>query len=119
MKPLEYAIEKEGEITIFKLMKELDYLKVSEFDIRLNEISQDANKIILDISKLEYICSAALGSLLNHFNKARQNGKSIVLIGLNDKIANPFNAIGLTRLMYFADDINEAKTMIEEMENEK
>lgn len=70
---------------------------------------QDRRKLILDMTKVQYLSSAALGVLIPLEEKYKKAKGSMVLVGVNESIMKLFTITCLDKLLKFAP--NEAKAL--------
>lgn len=54
--------------------------------------------IVLDLTSLDYICSAGLRLFLTLLQKSRANGSTISLVGLSPYVRSVFDETGFSRL---------------------
>jgi anti-anti-sigma factor len=113
MSELQANLSEEDGIFVLRISGELDYKGVEPFRKALEDVFDKPDGLILECSGVEYICSAAMGVLIKYVNQSRQAGKKVVLTGVsdNDKIRNPINAVGLSKLVTIADNLDKAKQM--------
>lgn len=103
-------IKFDGDIAIITISGELMTDNVHDLNKELKNVLDKTSQIIIDVSKLIYICSAGMGALIAAHNKSVQtSGGNVVIFGLNDKVERTFNSIGFARFMKFADSIENAK----------
>lgn len=65
----------------------------------LSLVNQGNYRLLLDLHDVTYICSTALGLLLQIFRQVRHNSGDLVVAGVPDKIANIFNLLGISKLI--------------------
>lgn len=66
------------------------------------------HKIVMDMSKVEYISSAGLRSLAAVLVKCREEGGDMKLAALNERVTRVFKIIGFDILMSVSDTTEEA-----------
>jgi anti-anti-sigma factor len=64
--------------------------------------------IILDMSKLEFVPSVALGALVDLVRTLRQGGQRLLLVGLNRQIRSTLAVTRLDKLMEIFTDADDA-----------
>lgn len=62
---MEIKIKNEGDVTTLLPIGNIDYSNSAELDQKIEECSENANQIILDMQDVTYISSAGLRILLN------------------------------------------------------
>jgi fatty-acyl-CoA synthase/long-chain acyl-CoA synthetase len=109
MKQFGYSLDFSNGIAFVTLSGELLADNVRELKKELTSLAENAKRVVVDISKLDYICSGGMGVLVSFYNQVvqKENG-NVVIIGLNKKIERTFSSAGFTRFMNFADSIEEA-----------
>jgi anti-sigma B factor antagonist len=96
------------------LIGEIDASSSIELDLAIAKSVGDGNmKILIDCSALEYISSAGLGVFMSYIEEFHEKGIKMVLFGMNDKVQNTFNILGLNELLVIASDLAHAKTHFE------
>lgn len=93
-----FRAEKEmKESTLFiQIMGVMDYSTIESFQI---EIPENADKIAVDFSGLEFIDSTGIGSILTLIYEARDRNKDIEFEGLNHEVRELFETVGVFRIM--------------------
>ena len=81
--------------TVLALAGCLDTAAAADFEAALKE-SADVPKLVIDFTWLEFIASSGLRSLVSANKRAVAEGRSIVLTGMNDVVADVFDVTGLT-----------------------
>lgn len=111
MAEVRFSTEFDGDVAIVSVGGEVYSPDVPVFDERLEEIIEKTNKVILDFSKLYYLCSAGIGCLIGYFNQARRSGGKIVIAKINDKLYRVLERIGFPGIIEITDSIDEARTL--------
>jgi len=73
---------------------------------------QDRRKLIIDMTKVQYMSSAALGVIIPLQEKYKKAGGTMVLVGVNDAIMKLFTITCLDKLLTFAQTEAEALTRL-------
>jgi anti-sigma B factor antagonist len=71
-------------------------------------IQNGARKLILDLSKLNFIDSAGIGLLLSSSGLMEQNGGRMLIAGAQGNVAHTFQIVHLERVVSFHPDLNSA-----------
>ncbi len=74
-----------------------------------NTISQGSYKIILDMTDVTYIGSAALRSLADVLTKSKKAGGDLKLVALSSKIMRVFRIIGFDKYFSIYDTVEAAQ----------
>lgn len=78
-------------------------------------IESNYKKILVDCSQLIYISSAGLGVFMSYIEELNNKDISMVIYGLNDKVKNVFQILGLDQLLKIVSSEEEAKMMVDEV----
>ena len=101
---------------VLALIGEIDASSSIELDLAIaKSVGEGFSKILIDCSSLEYISSAGLGVFMSYIEEFKDKNISMVLFGMNEKVANTFEILGLNELLKIAADKDQAKTMINEL----
>ena len=97
---MEITQRDEGDITVFLPDGRIDTLAADEMDQTLQAaVAGGGHKIVVDMSKVEYISSAGLRSLAAVLVRCRDEGGDMKLAALNARVTRVFNIIGFDLLM--------------------
>ena len=72
-------------------------------------------KILIDCSGLNYISSAGLGVFMSYIQDIEKEKIRLVINGLNEKVLNVFEILGLDQLFKIVDDFDKAKEYLNEV----
>ena len=90
----------EGDITVFLPDGRIDTLAADEIDQTLQAaVTGGSHKIVVDMSKVEYISSAGLRSLAAVLVRSRAEGGDMKIAALNKRVSRVFSIIGFDLLM--------------------
>ncbi len=96
---MKYNVLKKGEIAIFSPEGELDVSNVPELNKALGEILKGGQKkIIIDLDRVSYMDSSALGVLVNSLKELRKQNGILKIANLKGNVERIFK---LTRLIKF------------------
>lgn len=99
---------------VIALIGEIDASSSIELDLAIaKSVGEGFKKILIDCSSLEYISSAGLGVFMSYIEEFKDNGVKMVLFGMNEKVANTFEILGLYELLTIGKDKVEAKQLIQ------
>lgn len=100
LKECEIQNEQHGEIDILRLSGAMDAYSFPRLDAALTTLrTSRRNNIVLDCSGLVFINSAALGALIGHARRTRENGGDLKLAALTPKIAGIVEMLGFDRIL--------------------
>lgn len=108
-------LQEEG-TDIIVLIGEIDASSSIELDLVIaKSVEEGFSKILVDCAALEYISSAGLGVFMSYIEEFKDKNLRMVLFGMNDKVANTFEILGLNELLQIGKDKVEAKKLINEL----
>ena len=94
----------EGDVTVVQPDGRIDTLAAEQLDQALQAaVSGGSNKVVVDMSKVEYISSAGLRPLAAMLVKCRDEGGDMKLAALNERVTRVFKIIGFDLLMSVTD----------------
>ena len=96
---LNVSSSKNGAEYTFELEGRLDTNTSPEFESKINEVVGDAEKLILDFSKLDYISSAGLRVLLGTAQAMDGKGE-LVIRNLSQPVQEIFELTGFNNLFH-------------------
>jgi anti-sigma B factor antagonist len=92
---------------------EIDASSSIELDLTIaKSVGEGYTKVLVDCSSLEYISSAGLGVFMSYIEEFKDKNMKMVLFGMNEKVANTFEILGLKELLVIASDKAQAKQLI-------
>jgi len=105
-------IQEEG-ADVIALVGEIDASSSIELDLAIaKSVGEGYTKILVDCGALEYISSAGLGVFMSYIEEFKDKNISMVLFGMNEKVANTFEILGLNELLLIGKDKIHAKELI-------
>jgi anti-anti-sigma factor len=94
----------EGDVTVVLPDGRIDTQAAEQMDQALQAaVAGGGHKIVVDMSKVEYISSAGLRSLAAVLVRCRDEGGDMKLAALNERVTRVFKIIGFDLLMSVAD----------------
>lgn len=103
----------EGKYDLINIVGEVDASSSIELDNAMSEaIGSGKKTFLVDCSSLEYISSAGLGVFMSYIEEFKKNDISIAFYGLNEKVANVFEILGLDQLLIIKGTKEEAKAAL-------
>ena len=76
--------------------------------------SDSARGIVLDLSRVDYMSSAGLGTVVWLGKRMRETKKGYAISGLRDRVAQVFKLSGLDRILPIYPDLAAAEAALEE-----
>jgi anti-sigma B factor antagonist len=103
----------EYEIQEFKIIKIIGDLDASS-SIHLDEafkiiLQQKTTAILIDCTLLQYIASAGLGVFISYIDVFEEQNIYFALFGMNEKVKNVFQLLGLEKLLIITNTLEEAQ----------
>jgi anti-sigma B factor antagonist len=109
-------IIKENDITTLNINGEVDASSSIQLDESLGGIVSNGDPIILiNCGGLNYISSAGLGVFMSYIEDVNAKNIKMALYGLNDKVMNVFEILGLDQLLTIVNTKKEALSRINEV----
>ena len=106
-------LQEEG-ADIIALIGEIDASSSIELDLAIaKSVGEGFTRILVDCSALEYISSAGLGVFMSYIEEFEDKQIKMVLFGMNEKVANTFEILGLNELLQIRGDKVQAKKLIQ------
>lgn len=107
---------KEGEILMMNIVGDVDASSSIELDTALQvAIDSKEGRILVDCTNLNYISSAGLGVFMSYIQDIKVNDIRMVICGLNEKVYNVFEILGLHQLLTIRTTIEEAEVYLNEV----
>ena len=108
-------ISVEDGINVLMINGDVDASSSIQLDDALKKTMESgAIKIIIDCEHLNYISSAGLGVFMSYIEDINTKGIHMALYGLNDKVMNVFEILGLDQLLNIVSNKKEAIGKISE-----
>jgi len=106
----------EDGVDILVLIGEIDASSSIELDLSIaKSVGEGYSKILVDCVSLDFISSAGLGVFMSYIEEFKDRKINMVLFGMNEKVANTFNILGLNELLKIGKDKSEAKQLVHEL----
>lgn len=106
-------------IKILKWKEDITLKTIKGFEEQLVVlINEPENKLMLDLSNVEYMNSAGLGVLVDSVMKARGKQKELVVAGVGETLFEIFNIVKIGTFIKLFSTEEEAITFFQSKENE-
>ena len=103
----------EDSYDLLSVVGEVDASSSIELDNAINDAIESGNKkFLVDCSHLEYISSAGLGVFMSYIEEFKKRDITLVIYGLNEKVSNVFEILGLDQLLSIRTSKDEAKAAL-------
>jgi len=108
--------ETESGILTIKINGEVDASSSIFLDEAIAEaVETNSPKLIFDCQNLSYISSAGLGVFMSYLEEFNSRKIKLVLFGLNEKVQNVFEILGLDQLLKIVETEDKARIAIDEI----
>lgn len=92
---------------------EIDASSSIELDLTIaKSVGEGFTRILVDCSALEYISSAGLGVFMSYIEEFNDKDIKMALYGMNEKVINTFEILGLSELLTIVNTKEEAKKTV-------
>ena len=106
---MDIHIKKVAKGLIVSIIGRLDAVSVREFDKEMDElIKKGESNFILDLSRLDYISSAGLRSILSTSKRLKENKGTMTLCGLQGGVKEAFDISGFSSIFTIYESFENA-----------
>lgn len=106
---MDIHVKKMAKRLIVSLIGKLDAVSVGEFDKEMDgQIKTGESDFILDLSRLDYISSAGLRSILSTSKRLKENKGTITLCGLHGGVREVFDMSGFSSIFIIYESFENA-----------
>ena len=114
---IDIKVIEESTSYIIEIIGELDASSSVKLDTKIQEaIDKNFKNILVNCNKLNYISSTGIGVFTSRIDDQEKKQICLVLFGVNEKILNIFQILGLEQLLYIVNSIDEAKNLIDDLQ---
>ncbi|MDA0590140.1 MAG: STAS domain-containing protein [Planctomycetota bacterium] len=107
---METTIEKvEGVVIVTAQYESLDAGTVADFKGDVEAVIEDGTKVVLDLSKVEFVDSAGLGGIVWFLKQLAAQGGDLKVCGVCSSVRALFELIRMHRLLAIYNDRDEAQ----------
>lgn len=104
----------DGGVVVAALKGRLDAVTAPEFDSWFSgQVQAGKNRLVLDMSGLDYISSAGLRSLLAAAKKVKETSGGIALCGVTGTVEEVFRISGFNSIFTIVPTLQEAMSAVE------
>jgi anti-sigma B factor antagonist len=109
-------ITKENGVTSLIINGDVDASSSIQLDESLGEVVGGGDpKILIDCTALNYISSAGLGVFMSYIEDVNDKNIKLAIYGLNEKVRNVFDILGLDQLLTIVSTKSDALANINEV----
>jgi anti-sigma B factor antagonist len=88
----------------------LDAHTFEQMESTINSLfTESTYKVMVELSKVDYISSAGAGVFIGAIGTAQENGGNIILMNPTENVKEVFDLLGLSQLFQFAESVDQAK----------
>jgi len=103
----------QNDITIITVAGDIDSRSASTVQDQIIPMTIDVKKLILDLSKVDYMSSAGLRVLLLLYRQVASQKGQIILVGLSPSILDTMSVTGFLKFFMVMDEIEAAMTALQ------
>jgi anti-sigma B factor antagonist len=110
---MQISESEEDKFYIIKIYGDADAASSISLDKTIEKAIREGKKhILIDGTSLNYIASAGLGVFISYIQEFKDKDIFFALYGLNEKVENIFQILGLDKLLKIVDTKEKAKNLI-------
>jgi anti-sigma B factor antagonist len=102
------STESRGDSLVVTIRGDLDIVTSPQLDERLNQAEAGDNRIILDLSAVDFLDTSALAVIIGHWKKAEAAGGSLTLVGARYRYTKTLWITGLADRLPMYDNVDQA-----------
>jgi anti-sigma B factor antagonist len=103
-----FTTELVEDCTVVTATGDIDVYNAPELRAVLADASATKRRLVIDLRRVTFMDSSALGVLVGTLKRARSNGGSMRLIRPADRLFRLFQITGLTQVFDFCDTVEDA-----------
>lgn len=104
---MDVSIRTIEDITVIEVEGNIDSRTAGEFEKKTVEATQKEDKLIIDLSKVEFLSSAGLRALLMLYRQVKARNGKIVLVGVSEEIQDVMENTGFINFFILADQMDD------------
>ncbi len=101
-------------VFLIKVNGEIDASSSIHLDNALQKAMEASDRILVDLSNLEYISSAGLGVFISYIEELKKQATKMVLFGMQEKVKQVFEILGLSNLITISETEDKALELVNE-----
>ncbi|MFT2011059.1 STAS domain-containing protein [Pontibacter sp. 13R65] len=115
MKTFDITYTEMGNVLLINIEGELDARTCLKADYGFQRLDiSGVHAILIDCQELSYVSSAGIGVLLSIYHVCMQKGILLLLHGLQPKVKNVLEILGLEKVMTIKENLDEALDLVKE-----
>lgn len=96
-----------AQVTVVEIAGDIDSNTAPQAQEQILPLAQQAARILLDMSGVEYMSSAGLRMLLSMYRQMSRQDGSMVLVGLSEEIKDTMSVTGFLNFFTTRDTVDE------------
>ena len=104
--------ETTGTLTMQVTSEAIDASNCTEMRANFHSTMEGQNKMIIDLSKVNFVDSSGLGVLLSCLRQANDAGQQLVLVGLSESVEALFELVRMHRLFKIYETVDDARSAL-------
>ncbi len=108
MADFSFSASNKVDVVVVSIGGSIDAHVAVQFEQKMNEVLSKSSKIVLDLSKLDYIATAGLGVLAAAKNQASAKGGDVIIAAPIDKVKKVFDTMGFSKVFKITATVDEA-----------
>ena len=115
---MEIKVNSDGEQTVVEISGRIvEGRPADDFEKALRALIRDKRiNTIVDVSKVGWFDSTAIGILISHYVSSKKLGGEVLLLKANEKIKTLMQVVHLYDRFGWADDMNEARSWFDRLD---
>ncbi|HID56329.1 TPA: anti-sigma factor antagonist [Candidatus Poribacteria bacterium] len=98
------TIQERSDVQVIKVVQDLDNYGAADLEKELKDlIGSKKYKLVVDLSKVNYVNSTAVGMLVGMAKQAKRKGGDLKVCGLKDRIRKTFDLLGASKVLEIFD----------------
>ena len=107
-----YSLNSDGNISVLSFFDRLDAHRVSQIDTRDLQDKLKGSDVIIDLTKVRFVDSSAIGFLVKIKRIARKTGNKVVICGIKDMVRQVFRMTRMELVFELAENLREADVLL-------
>lgn len=104
---MEINVKSIAQVTVVEIAGDIDSNTAPQAQEQILPLAQQAARILLDMSGVEYMSSAGLRMLLSMYRQMSRQDGSMVLVGLSEEIKDTMSVTGFLNFFTTRDTVDE------------
>ncbi len=111
---MKIAMQQMGDRSVIKVEGSLSNENIYEVERRFQTATDKKKHILMDMTEVDFVCSAALGLMLEYMNKAKSQKTHFAIFGVKEDIKKLFILTELHKHLPLYDSLDDVNRFIDE-----